>query len=166
MFAAQDALDLLEVERLILIPGEQQWVLPPDGADAYVRDEKARHWRRCSGPSGHTELLVAISDVARRSSTVRDAALVFLRGTGHPALIAAFWFSQGMLWRRHGAVASGADEVSQAARQAAMSFQAATEVVNPHSFRRSYPVTMTLCAIHDAGRPNMCTCLYVSRGDV
>jgi hypothetical protein len=141
-------------------------VLPPDCADAYERDEKARHWRRRGGPYQQSELLVAISDVARRSSTARDAALLRLRGAEKPALIAAFWFSQGMLWRQLGATASGADEASNAARQAAMSFQAATEVVDPQTLFDVHISRMLTLCVHDAGRPNMCACLHVSSGDI
>lgn len=127
---AINALDFREIERLTLAPGEEQWVLPPDCARAGVRDEKENFLSR-PAEGEETELLVAISGIAMRSSAAKESALMRLRQTGNPALLAAFWFSQGMLWRRRGAIASGADEARQAMRHAAASFQAATEVVQP-----------------------------------
>jgi hypothetical protein len=101
---AAHAMDLLQVERLAATPRPDT---PPLSAAPLV------------------DLMVHVARAARDSGAVKEAALVRLKQTESPKLLAAFFFALGIVWRH---LPSDHPQVDNATQNSFMSFQAATEV--------------------------------------
>ena len=70
-------------------------------------------------------LMVDVARAARDSDAVKDAAVLRLRQTESPELIAAFFYALGMLWRN---LAQDHPQINSATQNSFMAFQAASEV--------------------------------------
>eukprot|EP00802_Teleaulax_amphioxeia_P007341 Tamp_07347.p1 GENE.Tamp_07347~~Tamp_07347.p1 ORF type:complete len:650 (+),score=103.81 Tamp_07347:73-1950(+) len=69
-------------------------------------------------------LMVDVARAARDSDAVKDAAVLRLRQTESPELIAAFFYALGMLWRN---LAQDHPQINSATQNSFMAFQAASE---------------------------------------
>ena len=101
---AAAAMDVLQIEKLIAA-GRTPQVPPPP-------------W-----PASATSLIVEVGRAVQTDSTAREVAVRRLAETGIPALVAALWFAQGLLWR-----SLVPDDTNNANQHSFMSFQAATQV--------------------------------------
>ena len=100
---AAGAMDLLQVERLAAAQPT-----PQTGATHQL-----------------VTLMVDVARAARDSDAVKDAAVLRLRQTESPELIAAFFYALGMLWRN---LAQDHPQINSATQNSFMAFQAASEV--------------------------------------
>ena len=71
------------------------------------------------------DLMVHVARAARDSGAAKEAALLRLKHTESPTLLAAFFFALGIVWRH---LPSDHPQVDNATQNSFMSFQAATEV--------------------------------------
>ena len=102
---AAHAMDLLQIERLAATPRPDT---PPLPAAPLV------------------DLMVHVASVCvNTQGSAKEAALLRLKQTESPTLLAAFFFALGIVWRH---LPSDHPQVDNATQNSFMSFQAATEV--------------------------------------